>query len=129
MLLLSESDRVTSALLLLALNAAALRHQATANNLANIHSTGYRPQRVNFEEQLSTLRHAVATQAPLAPAAVEQVRPFIESDGARAAGSLAEMIDMEMVRLSQNAVHYQALLKALDKRGNILALAVNEGRR
>ncbi len=36
---------------------------------------------------------------------------------------------MELVKLSQNAVHYQTLLKALDKRGSILALAVNEGRR
>ena len=59
MLLLSESDGVTFALVQLALDAATLRHQATANNLANIHSTGYRPQRVNFEEQLSALREAL----------------------------------------------------------------------
>lgn len=129
MLLLSESDGVTLGLVQLALDAATLRHQATANNLANIHSTGYRPQRVNFEEQLSALRHAVATRAPIAPAALEQVRPFIQADARRAAGSIAGMIDMELVKLSQNAVHYQTLLKALDKRGSILALAVNEGRR
>src|SRR5262245_53930865 len=94
MVLLSESDHVTSALVLLALDAAMLRHQVTANNLANIHSAGYRAQRVNFEEQLSALRHAVATQTPLAPAAVEQVRPFVEPDAARGVGSLPAMIDM-----------------------------------
>jgi flagellar basal-body rod protein FlgB len=128
MLFLSESDRVTSALVLLALDAAAMRHQATANNLANIHSTGYQAQRVNFEEQLSALRHAVEARAPVEPAAVDQVRPFIEYDATRAIDSIAGMIDMEVVKLSQNAVHYQSLLKALDKRGSILALAVNEGR-
>ena len=128
MFFLSESDRVTSALVLLALDAAAMRHQATANNLANIHSTGYQAQRVNFEEQLSALRQAVAARGPVEPAAVDQVRPFVERDATRPAGNIAGMIDMELVKLSQNAIHYQSLLKALDKRGSILALAVNEGR-
>jgi len=129
MLLLSEGDRVTSALVMLALDAATLRHQATANNLANIHSAGYQPQRVNFEEQLSALRSAVAAQAQVTPAAIEQVRPFVEPDSARRTGSIAGMIDMEVMKLAQNAVHYQTLLKAFDKRAGILALAVNEGRR
>jgi len=129
MAFLSESDRVTSALVQLALDAATLRHQATANNLANIHSVDYQPQRLNFEEQLSALRQAVATHAPVALAAVEQVRPFIETNGVRGDGNVAQMIDMEVVKLAQNTVHYQALIKALDKRGTILAMAVNEGRR
>ena len=129
MLAISEGDGVTSALVLMALNAATLRHQATANNLANVHSENYRAQRVNFEEQLSALRHAVATQSPIASAALAQVQPFIETDVARGAGGLAARMDMELVTLSQNAVHYQTLLKALDKWGGILTLAVNEGRR
>jgi len=129
MLAISEGDRVTSALVSVALDAATLRHQAIANNLANIHSENYRPQRVNFEEQLSALRHAVATQSPIAPAALAQAQPFIETDAARRTGDLAGRMDMEMVKLSQNAVHYQTLLKALDRWGGILTLAVNEGRK
>jgi len=129
MLALSESDRITTALVMMALDAAALRHQAIANNLANVHSQDYRPQRLNFEEQLSALRHAVDTRGSITPTALAQVRPFIETGAMRAAGSLAEKMDMELVKLSQNAVHYQSLLKALDKRGTIFSLAVNEGRR
>jgi flagellar basal-body rod protein FlgB len=129
MLISSESDRVTSALVGLALDAATLRHQVVANNLANNHSTAYQPQRVNFEEQLSALRHAVATHAPVTPAVLEHVRPFIEREAFKGTGSMAELIDMELVKLSQNAVHYQALLKALDRQFGIVALAVNEGRR
>jgi flagellar basal-body rod protein FlgB len=34
-----------------------------------------------------------------------------------------------MVKLAQNAVHYQSLLKALDKHLAIMSAAVNEGRR
>ena len=129
MLAISEGDRVTSALVSMALDAAMLRHQATANNHASFHSENYRPQRVNFEEQLNALRQAVATQAPITPGAVAQIQPYIETDAARATGDAAGRVDMEMVKLSQNAVHYQALLKALDKWGGILGLAVNEGRR
>ena len=129
MFAISEGDRITSALVMMALNAASLRHQAIANNLANVHSENYRPQRLNFEEQLSALRHAVAMGSPIAPAALEQVRPFIQADAAGATAGLAETIDMEMVKLSQNAVNYQTLLKALDKLGGIVSVAVSEGRR
>jgi flagellar basal-body rod protein FlgB len=129
MLGLSESDRVTSSLVVMALDAAVMRHQALASNLANIHSENFRPQKLNFEAQLSALRHAVTTHSPISPGAVKQVRPFIESDNARPNGGMAGMMDMELVKLSQNAVHYQSLLKALDKWGGIVALAVNEGRR
>ena len=54
------------------------------------------------------------------------VKPFVEADGR---GSTPVMLDMEMVKLAQNTVHYQSLLKALEKRGAILASAVSEGRR
>jgi flagellar basal-body rod protein FlgB len=129
MLGLSASDRVTSSLVVMALDAATLRHQALANNLANMHSENFRPQRLNFEAQLGSLRQALATHSLIAPAALNQVRPFIETERARPTGGIAAGMDMEVVKLSQNAVHYQSLLKALDKWGGIVALAVNEGRR
>lgn len=105
----------------LALDAASLRQQAIANNIANAGSAGYVPLRVNFEEQLAFARGDLTDSAVPAGA-----RPFIEMDPS---GGTAVMLDMEMVKLAQNAVHYQSLLKALDKRMSILSVAVNEGRR
>jgi len=38
-------------------------------------------------------------------------------------------VDLEMVKLSENTIHYQALLKALGKQLAILNTAMSEGRR
>lgn len=128
-MLISDTDRMTSALVVLALDAAALRHQAIANNLANIHSAGYTPQRVNFEEQLGALRSVVGAGQVPSRDMIGDVRPFVETDSTRSTGSAATMIDLEVVKMSQNAVHYQALLKALDKRGDTVSIAINDGRK
>jgi flagellar basal-body rod protein FlgB len=112
-------------LAMLALDAGVLRHQAIANNLANVNSTGYVPLKVNFEEQLAFLQD-VSTGRATSRTALAGIRPFIEQDSA---GNASLMIDMEMVKLAQNTVHYQTLLKAVGRKLAILSLAVNEGRR
>ena len=127
--MITGADAITRDLVKLALDAASLRHDAIANNLANIHSQGYAPQRVNFEEQLQALRQAVNSGTTPTRAAIDTVRPFVEADPSAAPGDATAMIDREMLKLSQNTVHYQALLKALAKRGAIMNLAVNEGRK
>ena len=106
----------------LALDAASLRHQAIANNIANANSAGYVPLKVNFEEQLAFARGGLrgGRQWPgIGHGRSSKPTPW----------STPVMLDMEMVKLAQNTVHYQSLLKALDKRGAILGLAVSEGRR
>ena len=55
--------------------------------------------------------------------------PRLEQAPPPRAGSAAVMVDMEMVRLAQNTVQYQALLKGLSTRMSILATAISEGRR
>jgi flagellar basal-body rod protein FlgB len=111
------------ALARLALDAASLRHQVIANNIANANTPGFVPLKVNFEQQLAFARGASGGMpAPLSAS----VRPFIEAD----AGAGARVVlDMEMVKLAQNTVQYQSLLRALDKRGSILSTAISEGRR
>ena len=115
---MEESPAVT--LVRLALDAASLRHQAIANNIANVHSPCYVPLKVNFEEQLAFARGGLDGTSAGA------VKPFLEAD---TSGPARVALDLEMVKLAQNTVHYQALLKALDKRGAILGAAINEGRR
>lgn len=127
--MITGADKVTKELVKLALDAASMRHNAIANNLANIHSADYVPLRVSFEEQLHALRHAVDSKTPLTQEALAAIRPFVEQESDLPAGSAASMIDREMLKLSQNNVHYQALLKAIAKRGAIMSLVVNEGRK
>lgn len=119
---------VTKALLKVALDASVMRHQAIANNLANLHSVGYAPLRVNFEEQLGGLRSALASGELASAAQVQALRPHVVPDENLASGLTTSTIDTELLKLQQNTVYYQSLLRALQKRGAITSLAVNEGR-
>jgi len=120
----------TGEVVMLALDAANLRHQAIANNIANANTPGYVPLKVNFEEQLTAFRRAMDGSEADASSALHGVKSFIEEDLA-AAGSGASnvMLDMEVVKLSQNVVHYQSLLRALNNQLSIISSAINEGRR
>lgn len=116
----------TISLVSLALDAATLRHQAIANNIANAHTPGYVPLRVSFEERLAGLRESGGSIS----AAMRDLRPQVEPDRSEIhARNTSVMIDMEMVKLSQNTINYQALARALGKKLSLLATAVNEGRR
>jgi flagellar basal-body rod protein FlgB len=134
------SDHVTVALIGKALDAASLRHQAIANNISNANSPDYRPLRVNFEEQLGFARAALAQGQKLSASDVSGLRPVLETEPAPSTGSATTAgngtigngvttIDMEMVKLAQNTLHYQALLKALGHQSSLLSTAINEGRR
>ena len=127
---MSGTDQVTMALVVKALDAATLRHQAIAGNIANANSVDYQPLKVNFEEQLGFARQALARGGGgLTAGDLASVRPFLEQEPAPVAGKAAVMIDMEMVKLSQNTLQYQALLKGLGHRTSILGTAINEGRK
>jgi flagellar basal-body rod protein FlgB len=126
---MSGTDPVTTALVIKALDAASLRQQAIAANIANANSVGYVPLRVNYEQQMGFVRQALARGSLATAAEVATLHPFIEQGQPPAAGNAAVMIDMEVVKLSQNTLQYQALLKGLGHRISILSTAINEGRR
>ena len=93
----------------LALDAASLRHQAIANNIANAHTEGYAPLGVRFDARLAAARRA---QPEVVRATNEPVQ-----------------VDAELVKLSQNTLHYQALLRGIAKHHAILGAAISDGRR
>ena len=101
----------------LALDAAALRHQAIAHNLANLNSDNYVSLGVSFDAELAAARRGQAA------------RPELVRESWRGAGPRPQDVDVEMVKLSANTIHYQALLKALGKHFAILNAALTEGRR
>lgn len=109
-----------AAMAMLALDAAALRHQAIAHNLANLHSEDYVPLGVSFEAQL---------RVAAGPGRAGLARPQLVREFERGVGPRPQDVDMEMVRLSQNTIHYQALLRALGRQMAILGDALGEGRR
>jgi len=114
-------EGTTAKVVTLALDAASLRQQAIAANIASANTPGYRPVRVSFEEQLSALDAA----------SLENVRPTIEPEplAADPANGSAVALDQEVAKLSANTLHYQVLLRGLSRQLSILGAAINEGKR
>jgi|SRR5450830_638975 len=122
-------ETLTTGALSLALDAASMRQQAIAANIANTNTPGYLPIRVNFEAQLEDARRALESNGQLDSQALAGVTPRFEADIDSGGLSPKVRLDVEMANMTQNAVQYQALLKGLAKHYAILSTAVNDGRK
>jgi flagellar basal-body rod protein FlgB len=123
-------DPVTLSALGAALDAASLRHRAGAANIANAHTAGYVPQRVEFESLMPGAQAALARGDRLA--AHDLAPPRLVSASPRSAapyGANAVAIDQEVAGVARNALHYQALVKALSGQLALVEAALNDGRR
>jgi flagellar basal-body rod protein FlgB len=120
---------ITTAALSLALDAASLRHQAIAANIANHATEGYVPQKLDFEAQMQEARRTIDSKGTLDAASLAsvklQLQPMLTADGQPA----KVQIDDQMADMAQNAVQYQALAKGLARHFSILSAAVNDGKR
>ena len=117
-------EAVTTASLSLALDAATLRQQVIATNIANANSIGYVPQRASFEAQMDEALRAGARAAP-APTLQVWVEPELAANG----GPATVHVDSEVAALAENNLHYQALVRGLNRHLSILSSAVTEGKR
>jgi flagellar basal-body rod protein FlgB len=115
-------EALTGTALTLALDAATLRHQVHAANIANAGVPGYKAQRLSFEAQVQQGLQA-ARQSDVQVNA--RVGPEFSTDGQ----PHAVQLDAEVAAMSQNNVHYQTLVRALNRQLSILASAVSEGKR
>jgi len=96
---------ITSAIIVKALDGLAARQVATAENIANANSPGFRPLRVSFEQALAAARdsaaavQAVEPRIGLAPAG-ETVRPVLELATAQATagryGALTDLLNRQL---------------------------------
>ena len=122
---------VTSQLVSLALDAALLRHQVTAHNIANADTPGFSAGRVNFDDLLA--RFSTAALDPASDAALRGEidalrRRLADGDAAVARDGGPVELDREMIALTENVLRYRALLEANSKRGELLKMAISEGR-
>lgn len=124
--MLSITDNNTIGLLQLALDAAAMRQQAIAHNIANANTPGFQRVAVSFESRIEALKQAVQEGRAPSLAGLGDYRPAFETVG-RPGDGVA--LDLEMASLSENTLRHQALLKALNKELALIGTAINEGKR
>jgi flagellar basal-body rod protein FlgB len=100
-----------TALISAALDAATMRQQAIAQNIANANTPGYRKMSVSFEQRLG--------------AEMTVARPVFMHE----AQATPVALDLEIAQMSETVLHHQTLLKALNKHYALLSAAINEGKR
>lgn len=106
---------ITSTLIVKALDGLVARQVATAENIANASSPGFRPLRVTFEQALA--------DAHGRPGAIAAVRPHIEI----APAGEAVRVDLELATAQATAGRYAALAELLSRQMQIHAIAVTGG--
>lgn len=122
-------EAITTRALTLALDAAALRHQAIAANIANAETVGYVQQEVSFEVQLDEARRSLAEGGRLDARALSGVQPRLEQVTAQDGAPPQIRLDEQVAALAQNAAGYQALVKGISRHLAVLSAAVSEGKR
>lgn len=112
---LASTESATTRRLLLALDAASLRHRVIESNIANVNTPGHVARRVDFDGLMAAGDSALGAHLTIAP----------DRDGLPAGVNL----DVEVAAMAQNTLHQQALLRALQRHLGLLSLAATEGRR
>jgi len=97
-----------------ALDIAALRHKAIANNLANANTPGYRRLEVQFKQELDRVIHG---RAPLDARIVESADPVGPNDN-------NVSFERELADLQKNALIYQTFAQLADLRMKGLRSAI-----
>ena len=108
---------ITSALIVKALDGLSARAVATAENIANANSPGFRPLRVTFEG-------ALAAAARGGEGSVRAVQP--RTAGAPTGDPVR--IDLELATASATALRYSALTELLGRQMQIESLAITGDR-
>jgi flagellar basal-body rod protein FlgB len=120
---ISSSNRLfmntlISAILTKALDGLSLRSIATAQNIANVNSAGYRPVTVSFEAELQ----AAASRGE---EAVRSLSPEIRDTDP--AGAQGVRMDLELETQSETAMRYGALVDVLGRELQLQRAVIQEG--
>jgi flagellar basal-body rod protein FlgB len=122
-------ESLTTASLSMALDAASLRQQVIAANIANAGRPGYVARKVSFEAQFADVSRALSGIDSGRSPGLPDLQVRIEADQAPDGQAEPVQLDVQVSALAQNALHYQALVKGLSKHMAILASAATEGKR
>lgn len=117
-------EAITTRALALALDAAAMRQQVHATNIAQANAVGYQPMQLDFEEQLDAARRSLRTTGAIASTTLADVAPqpqLAEHTGVQ--------LDLELAAMSRTTTQFQALTTALNRHFMMLNSAVSDGRR
>ena len=105
-------------------------NELISSNIANIDTPNYVAKKLSFDEtlerflndSLTGLRTTNPRHFPFGTGGPEEDKYIIEETG-------EVDIDKELSRLTENSIHYQALVNILNKKFTLLKIAISEGGR
>ncbi len=128
--MVSPLESSTSVLLTLALDAAVLRQQAAAQNIANVNTPGYRPLSVSFESRMSAERQTLERGGKLSLSSstsdLAYFRPVLMASEKE---NEAVVLEQQVADLAGITLQHQVLLRAVSKHFALLNSAINDGKR
>ena len=111
------------------LDGLAARHRAYANNIANIETPGFHPSEVPFEAQLRQIRDRLQEDpSQIGRTASLSLEPVVDDQGADRVDGNGVQADLQVTRLAESTLHYEALAQAAKMRGALLRSVVTDGR-
>ena len=120
-----------------ALDAASIRQNVLAHNIANTNTPGYKRSYVSFEENLQQAlkpkkKMQITANQPghFKRGGLEEIKPQVKTDNStslREDGNNVD-IDMEMAQLAMNSINYQTAITRLNGKLSTLRLVINGGR-
>jgi len=132
-------ESVTTRLLVRALDSAEVRHRTIVANIANASTGGPAVRPPRFDALLETAARpasmGAAEHASNEPARLDatpgQTAAAASLDATAVPEGLAPQvrIDLEMARMGANSIHYQALLRGLDRHLSLMSITVGDGKR
>lgn len=120
-------DVVTFGLLNNALQAADLRQQVYANNIANADTPGYKRQDVQFESVLQSEMQNTDPTDVSTNASLLDVQPTVVQDNSTSISNNGNNVDInsEMSSMAENQIRYNTLIQEIQVRFNRLEEAIN----
>ncbi len=122
---MADFQSLTVAAVSSALDAASMRQQVIASNIANAGRSDYVAQRVSFEATLADQAARVDGERSMPFELRMRIVPDLAADGT----ARPIQLDAEVGAMAQNSTHYQALVRGLNRYLSVMASAVSEGRR
>jgi flagellar basal-body rod protein FlgB len=120
------ANDLTIELISKSLDADQLRQEVISNNIANKNTQNYQALKVDFETQLNDLQKLIDSGGSDKEInqALSNLKPKIERDD----DNPEVKLDEQMALMNENSVQYQSLLKGIQKKYAIMALAINGGK-
>ena len=127
----------TSNLLVQGLNAATMRQQVTAHNLANLNTPGFKRSDVSFESELKQAQGKIGTPLlrthekhfPVPPNLPPDPKIKTDTTTVRRIDGNNVDLEREMLNLVSNQLRYNAYVQRLNKRFDQWRYVISEGRR